>query len=346
MRRTGGKSGTGTGGKAGTGTETEARLALVKEMREPCEMREACMGWFRSHYPQIAGGLLFSVADRDPDLDRHAEAVLGFLARKREAEGGSMDGALEGVARMSFDFLRLQPRFMKTGRYRAARSEPVRERIYARQEVMEGYYLDGLLLTYAFWVNHAALYRYFVRTFLPRLPRAPRVLEIGVGHGLMALTLLRELPEALYQGVDISPFSLDYAARLLSANGVDLSRASLREEDAAGPAAVTGQECDAVLCCEVLEHVEDPAALLRTVRRRLRPDGLAFVTTVANVEADDHIYRFEDEAHIRRVVEAAGLRVASELALPLRGYETARPRPLNYAAVLAPAGAGAGAERT
>jgi 2-polyprenyl-3-methyl-5-hydroxy-6-metoxy-1,4-benzoquinol methylase len=297
------------------------------------------MGWFRHHYPQIAGGLLFSVADRDPDLDRHAEAVLGFLARKREAEGGSVDEALEGVARMSFDFLRLQPRFMKTGRYRSASSAPLRERVYSRKDVMEGYYLDGLLLTYAFWINHAALYRYFVRDFLPRLPREARVLEIGVGHGLMALTLLRELPQARYEGVDISPFSLDYAARLLSANGVDPRRASLREEDAAVAAADARQEFDAVLCCEVLEHVEDPAGLLQTIRGRLRPDGLAFVTTVANVEADDHIYRFEDEAHIRRTVEGAGLRVVGELALPLRGYETADPRPLNYAAVLSPAGA-------
>jgi 2-polyprenyl-3-methyl-5-hydroxy-6-metoxy-1,4-benzoquinol methylase len=206
---------------------------------------------------------------------------------------------------------------------------------------MEGYYLDGLLLTYAFWINHAALYRCFVRTFLPRLPREARVLEIGVGHGLMALTLLRELPAARYEGLDISPFSLAYAARLLAANGIDLHRASLREEDAAGPTAAPPEERDAVVCCEVLEHVEDPASLLRTLRQRLRPDGCAFVTTVANVEADDHIYRFEDEAHIRRLLEDAGLRVLNELALPLRGYETARPLPLNYAAVLAPASAAA-----
>ena len=316
----------------GTDPETDARLANTDDLRE------ACMGWFRHHYPQIAGGLLFAVADRDPGLDRHAEAVLAFLARKSQAEGCSLDRALEGVARMSFDFLRLQPRFMKTGRYRSARSAPLRERIYARKEVMEGYYLDGLLLTYAFWINHAAVYRWFVQTFLPLLPPQARVLEIGVGHGLMALTLLRALPSARYEGLDLSPFSLEYAARLLSANGVDPRRASLREEDASGPALAAAEARDAVLCCEVLEHVEDPAGLLRTVRRRLRAGGRAFVTTVANMEADDHIYRFEDEAHIRRAVEEAGLRVESELVLPLRGYETARPRPLNYAAVLSPAG--------
>ena len=298
-------------------------------------------GWFRERYPEIAGGLLFAVHDRDLDLEEYADSVLGFLVRKCEADGGTVDHALEALARMSFDFLRLQPRFVKTGRYRSAASGPLRDRIYGRKDVMEGYYLDGLLLTYAFWINHTALYRYFVRTFLPRLPRRARVLEIGVGHGLMALTLLRELPSSRYEGVDISPFSLSYAAGLLASNGVDLGRVSLREEDAAASGPAPPEERDAVLCCEVLEHVEDPAGLLHTVRRRLGSEGQAFVTTVANVEADDHIYRFENEGHIRRLVGEAGLRVESELVLPLRGFENAEPRPLNYAAVLSPAVPGA-----
>ena len=301
-------------------------------------------GWLRERYPEIAGGLLFSIPDRDADLDGYARAVLGFLVKKCEAEGRSLDQALEAMARMSFEFLRLQPRFMKTGRYARATSGPLRDEIYSREDVMEGYYLDGLLLTYAFWVNHTALYRYFIQGFLPRLAPGARVLEIGVGHGLMALTLLRQLPQARYEGLDISPFSLSYAARLLSSNGIDLGRVALREADAArgdvgdGP---RSDRSDAVICCEVLEHVEDPAALLRTVRDRLEPEGRAFITTVANVEAEDHIYRFEDEAHIHRVLQEAGLRVESELVLPLRGFEGATPRPLNYAAVLSAAAGGA-----
>jgi 2-polyprenyl-3-methyl-5-hydroxy-6-metoxy-1,4-benzoquinol methylase len=295
------------------------------------------LAWFRQRYPEIAGGLLLGGSDPDPELEGYARAVVGFLARKCEAEGRSVDQALEAVARISFDFLRLQPRFMRTGRYRSAQSAPLVERIYSRKDVMEGYYLDGLLLTYAFWTNHAALYRYFVRGFLPRLPREARVLEIGVGHGLMALTLLRELPRARYEGLDISAFSLSYAAGLLSANAVGLDRVSLREEDASRRKARPAAEWDAVLCCEVLEHVEDPAGLLETVRARLRPRGEAFITTVANVEAEDHIYRFEDEDHIRRLVGEAGLRIESELVLPLRGFEEAHPRPLNYGAVLSAA---------
>ena len=291
-------------------------------------------------YPQIAGGLLGGDATRDPELEGYAGSVLGFLARKCEAEGRSLDEALEAMARISFDFLRLQPRFMKTGRYRSAHSAPLVEKIYSQKDVMEGYYLDGLLLTYAFWVNHASLYRYYVRGFLPRLLPEARVLEIGVGHGLMALTLLRELPLARYVGLDISPFSLSYAEKLLAANSIDPGRVSLREEDASGASPGTAGSWDAVLCCEVLEHVEDPARLLSTIRARLGPHGQAFVTTVANVEAEDHIFLFHDEGHIRQLLGEAGLRVESELVLPLRGFEDAHPRPLNYAAVLTAAADG------
>jgi 2-polyprenyl-3-methyl-5-hydroxy-6-metoxy-1,4-benzoquinol methylase len=317
-------------GGDGFETETEARLDGFRRARGVLVMR----------YPQIATGLLGGDATRDPELEGYADTVLGFLARKCEAEGRSLDDALEAMARISFDFLRLQPRFMKTGRYRSAHSAPLVERIYSQRDVMEGYYLDGLLLTYAFWVNHASLYRWFVRGFLPRLPREARVLEIGVGHGLMALTLLRELPLARYAGLDISPFSLSYAAGLLAANGIDPARVELREEDVSASGPGGPGEWDAVLCCEVLEHVEDPKHLLETVRARLGPRGRAFVTTVANVEAEDHIFLFRDEGHIRRMIGDAGLGVEDEIVLPLRGFEDAHPRPLNYAAVLSPAAIG------
>ena len=78
----------------------------------------------------------------------------------------------------------------------------------------------------------------------------------------------------------------------------------------------------------------DPLPLLRGLAAALAPSGRAFVTTVANVEAEDHVYLFDDAAHVRRVLGEAGLAVEKEMALTLRGFETARPLPLNYAAIV------------
>jgi SAM-dependent methyltransferase len=289
--------------------------------------------WLQREYPQVASGFLPAADDVDPPLAALGERVYASLARKCHASGRPLTEALEALVRMSVDFMRLQPRFMKTGRYASAGAEGLFERFYGRGEVMEGYYLDGLLLTYAFWRNHARFLRFFEDEFLASLPRDARLGEIGVGHGLMALSALTRLTEATYEGLDLSPFALAYTQALLSANGVAGGRARLRCEDALS-GLPPGSDLDGAWCCEVIEHVTDPRPLLRGLAAALAPSGRAFVTTVANVEAEDHVYLFDDAAHVRRVLGEAGLAVEDEMALTLRGFETARPLPLNYAAIV------------
>lgn len=289
--------------------------------------------WLQREYPQVASGFLTASADADPSLLAIAEPVYASFERACRHSGRQPTDALEGLVRMSVDFLRLQPRFMKTGRYASAGASGLFERFYGRSEVMEGYYLDGLLLSYAFWRNHARLLRFFEDEFLAALPAHARLGEIGVGHGLMALRALSRLPAAEYDGFDLSPFAVSYARSLLAANGVSAARARLRCADAL-TGLPPGTGLDGAWCCEVLEHVIDPLALLRGLAAALAPHGRAFVTTVANVEAEDHVYLFDDAAHVRRVLGEAGLAVEKEMALTLRGFEDARPLPQNYAAIV------------
>jgi SAM-dependent methyltransferase len=235
---------------------------------------------------------------------------------------------------MSVDFLRLQPGFMKRGQYAAAGADDLFERFYGRREVMEGFYLDGLLLTYAFWRNHARLLRFFVDDFLGVLAPAARLGEIGVGHGLMALFALRALPQSEYHGFDLSPFALSYTEALLGANGIAVGRAHLRREDAmAGLPPATG--LDGAWCGEVIEHVNDPRPVLHALRTSLAREGRAFVTTVANVEAEDHVFLFDNADQIRRVLVESGFIVERELILPVWDFSQT-PLPINYAAILRP----------
>jgi SAM-dependent methyltransferase len=293
----------------------------------------AGQAWLQREYPQVASGFLPASPDAEPPLVALGERVYASLVRKCEAAGRPVTEALEALVRMSVDFMRLQPRFMKTGRYASTGAVGLFERFYGRGEVMEGYYLDGLLLTYAFWRNHARLLRFFEDEFLAALPADARLGEIGVGHGLMALSALTRRPQARYDGLDLSPFALTYTEALLRANGVAPERARLRCEDALS-GLPPGSDLDGAWCCEVIEHVTDPLPLLRALRAALAPSGRGFVTTVANVEAEDHVYLFDDAAHVRRVLGEAGLAVEKEMALTLRGFENAQPLPLNYAAIV------------
>ena len=96
-------------------------------------------------------------------------------------------------------------------------------------------------------------------------------------------------------------------------------------------------DVDALICCEVLEHVDDPSAILTAIRGRLAPDGLAFVSTVANLEALDHVYLYTDPEHIRREIREAGLEIIEDRPMRLPGDKSCELIPYNYAAILRPA---------
>ena len=88
-----------------------------------------------------------------------------------------------------------------------------------------------------------------------------------------------------------------------------------------------------MVCCEVLEHVDDPGSLLSALRAQIQPGAPAFVSTVANMEAEDHVYLFHDAQEIRSLLLASGFVIYADQPLDLAGSRTMTPRPLNYSAI-------------
>jgi SAM-dependent methyltransferase len=305
------------------------------------EALDHAKAWLTEHYPMIAGGLLFNDDTIDATEIAHARRVMDSYLSKVGRDASKLEAGLEAFGRISFDFLRLQSRFNRSGVYQRSEAGPVIESLYLDPEKMTGYYLDGLLLTYALWSNHARMLAFLTDTFLPSLPNTPGSAEIGVGHGLLSLQLLQKRAEGHHLCLDISPSSLDYSAALMAAHDVDSNRYTMGRCDITSKterqdAGITDGGYDAVLCCEVLEHVEQPQAVLAGIRAMLKSDGRAFITTVANIEAEDHIFLFNNAAHIRAFLAESGLTVKQELALPLSGMEKFDPLPLNYAAIVRP----------
>jgi len=93
-----------------------------------------------------------------------------------------------------------------------------------------------------------------------------RVLEVGVGGGNVL-----ERIGGRRVGIDLSPFILDKARTRLG-GGADLVRG-----DAMALPFADGI-FDRVYCSEVLEHVLEPEAVVREMRRVLSPSGLAVVS--------------------------------------------------------------------
>jgi len=304
-------------------------------MHEPLEITyQRATTWLSEYYPFIANGLLFN----DPTIDeigrQYAMQVLDYYLRKNQASIECLPQGLTAFGRVTFDFIKLQARFLKKGHYHHQDATEIIEKLYLNSENMKGYYLDGLLLSYAFWPNHARFMRLLIENFLANLPPHSHIGEIGSGHGLMALLTLCYSPTSHYWGMDISPFAIEYATELLIKNGIPLTRFDLQLGDITQSSDFFEERFDAIICCEVLEHVKTPEKVLAVLYQALVPQGKAFITTVANIEAEDHIYLFTNAFQIRNLLEEQGFSVVEERIYPLKGMEQVKPLPLNYVAVV------------
>jgi 2-polyprenyl-3-methyl-5-hydroxy-6-metoxy-1,4-benzoquinol methylase len=138
---------------------------------------------------------------------------------------------------------------------------------------------------------------------------APGVLDIGCATGAL-LETLREKGWRT-KGVEISTPQADYARMK---RNLDVSSLPLEENH------FPAESFQAVLASHLIEHLNDPASLVREVYRILAPGGRFFVTTpnIAGFQARffgprwrsaifDHLYLFSKKT-LNRMLEQTGFR--------------------------------------
>jgi 2-polyprenyl-3-methyl-5-hydroxy-6-metoxy-1,4-benzoquinol methylase len=242
--------------------------------------------------------------------------------------------AAQSYNRMCMDILREQIRFRKTGVYLLDDAHVAHETVYSQKSVMR-YYIVGLLLSYLFWPNHFQMLCFF-KDHLLKI-QVERCLEVGVGHGLFTVEMMRRFPNSEVTLVDISQTSLELAQEMLTTFHLDSSRVRFVHGDYLKVSLGSG-DFDFIIMGEVLEHVNDASGFLTRARQLLRPGGTIFLSTCANCPAVDHIYHFHNVDEIRALIRSVGLSIVRDSALPAEDVPEARWEQdlvtINYSAIL------------
>jgi 2-polyprenyl-3-methyl-5-hydroxy-6-metoxy-1,4-benzoquinol methylase len=102
------------------------------------------------------------------------------------------------------------------------------------------------------------------------IPANGQILDVGCGNGVIS----RHLGQFGYQvlGIDISEKTIAVARSKNALPNVQFEAISAESLTA------QGKQYDAVICSEVLEHLDNPSLLLRTIYQSLKDNGLLIVT--------------------------------------------------------------------
>jgi 2-polyprenyl-6-hydroxyphenyl methylase/3-demethylubiquinone-9 3-methyltransferase len=101
------------------------------------------------------------------------------------------------------------------------------------------------------------------------------VVDVGCGGGILAETLARK--GGRVTGIDVAPRTLAIAKLHLHESGLQVDYREVTVEDLARE---TPAAFDIVTCMEMLEHVPDPASIVKGVCELLKPGGQAFFSTL------------------------------------------------------------------
>ena len=159
----------------------------------------------------------------------------------------------------------------------------------------------------AMWY-YRALHRHVGRSLARHVPPAARVLDAGCGTGGLIRHLHAAQPAWRLTGLDFFPLACELARERTGDEVVQASVASLPFPDAI---------FDAVVSCDVICQVTEPARALREFHRCLKPGGVAVLT----MPAYQWMYSYHDRevGNLRRytrgevnaLLRGAGLAVVS-----------------------------------
>jgi SAM-dependent methyltransferase len=260
---------------------------------------------------KLAGYLLAQDSEFFSEAEQFAARYRTFL----DAQGISIEEAVNAYLKMCSDMMRCQVAFMRTGRYPTLDAASATEHVYHNPREMVSYMI-GLAISQFLWETHRAMFQFFSRNIHACAANIQSYLEIGPGHGLFLDRALADLrPSTAVTVVDISPTSMQITRSIMEHFRPEAR--SIKYENADILDLPINETFDFITMGEVLEHVDVPDTLLKKLHLLLSPEGRAFISTCANCPALDHVYQFNNVGEIREMIRTCGLDIEEDAALPV-----------------------------
>ena len=172
------------------------------------------------------------------------------------------------------------------------------------------------------------------------LSESQRVLEVGCGVGAHTELLLRKHPQLHITGIDIDTRQIAFAKAHLDTVLEIADRYRLLQADAADLSRLEGEPFDTVLITWVLEHAEQPAAILKELARILPSGCRLYISEVFNssmymLPRLPHFMRYYEQLMRYQLDQGGdgdiGIRVADMLLQAGFGEVSSRPYPIHLA---------------
>ncbi len=266
------------------------------------------------------------------DFDRKiAEQICVSAKEIAEKRGYTYDEAVQDFINFSLEFLELQIELEKKGAYKFDNFKEAQKNVYDNPEVMGRRYLNGVMISQAFWLNHYKVLAYFLKNFCFPDKKHGSVLEVPVGTGIFLSKFISLNPGWNGIGYDISKSSVEYAKEFMRINNKQPIEVVLQNVFDIPET----RQYDRIMCGELVEHLENPIGLLKKLKALLKDDGKLFLTTAVWAANIDHIYLFKNMHEVRELLEPY-FRIEQEYVLTVfpNKKPTDEKTPINCAFIL------------
>lgn len=194
--------------------------------------------------------------------------------------------------------------FQENGHYRYSTFSEVADKVYFCNEYMKRY-MVGLSLSQYLWDIHRNCRQFFLDK-LSSEDVGEKYCEIGPGHGLYFYDAVYSNKFSSCTAIDLSCMSLKMTKAFVESHDIHSGGANVQylHKDVNS---IEGEDLyDFLVMCEVLEHVEEPEKILRSLRRILKKGGMAYLSIPINAPEIDHIKLFKSPEEVTALLNNAG----------------------------------------